>query len=486
MPLKKQKIRLVLIISLIIIFLITAVMVLIYLKPLYTISDANINKFHALTKENSFLFDPGTNSEFLKNKVQQLKNKDDEIVNLTNRYKNGYTEKNRDVLTDEWRLWPDQFLATLPIIHEQTNQFVNSRSRQDAIKLLDSYQKAAEEYSKSIEVNIKSLELILERSPSLKDTQIIFLGSATTPGIVYNDFLLIRANAAEIKKETLRRRDCLYMGNCNLNRTQSIQVSIKQQRPQVIPYEPLDKKYFGLDGDTEDLLGPFRATTGCFGRTETGNYYDLPFLIKVRTSKKTSQVFLKPMLSNTRYYKDFRQTTSQPSSQFYLSKNIHIRPHPEVNDYLCTDLSYLPDLVTQYLFQEKILTDPLSQELKLATLPYLINHTLSFSDIITNFPKYAERPMDPLHLLISRSGYSLYFGTFSPAVWRISQSPKFLIEKDFTQSAYKAGFKTFQDLKLEGMSDEDIVSLNSIPKFDEVFEEALSIKDASKETQEAE
>lgn len=424
--------------------------------------------FHALTKNDPLFYDPSTDVSFLRTSVQSLKEIDDIILRNDARFRT----KERDVFPDGWRLWPDEFLITLPSIHDATNHFLGDPTPSNAQILLERYEQAVKSYKIAIDLHTQAFELALERMPEKRQKKVLFLGSATTPEIVLSDFYLIQKNAEELEKEIEQRKKCFYKGECSTTERVA-NTDVYNDGSVIIPYKPLSEDILGIEKAEETVFGPYWAATGCFGFTESGQAYKYPFYIVQKTKKNTEDIFLKPMMTNTKYYRDYRRSPNQTIAKVEMKRGITVKPHAEVNDYLCTDLRYIPTLIMQYLKETQGITNEISQQSKLSALPYLIQHTLSFSDFPAYYALYAKEVFDPLYLLIDRSAYSLYFGTFSNTIWRIEEIPTFLLTKDFQEASFRAGYSKYEDLLAEGMSIEAIKKLNMLPRMNEQYMEKI-------------
>lgn len=415
-------------------------------------SKENLNKFYQLTKNDPLFYDPSTDVDFLETTVTNLARMDDVILQ-----NNAMFEKSDShVYPKDWRLWPDKFLATLPLIHKATTNFLADPNPRNATLLLNLYEKSVKEYKEAISLHIIAMENTLKAKPQNEKKKIIFLGSATTPQIVLNDFLLIQKNAQALENEVEERKKCFNHGAC---KTPNVVTEEKKENAVVIAFKPLPDDILGINRNSEKVFGPYWATTGCFGFTSDGKEYSYPFYLIQMTEKNTEANLIKPMMTNTKYYRDFRRIPDKKLAQMAMENGIAIRPHSGVNDYLCTDLRYIPELIMRYGEAKD----------KFATLPYLIQHTLSFSDFAAYFPVVSKKAFDPLYLLINRSAYSLYFGTFSNAIWRIQETPIFLIKQDFRSVVLRAGYATYEDLVAEGLDIEAIKKLNTLPHLGELY-----------------
>lgn len=429
----------------------------IYTKIFSPIFHTNLMKFHSLTAKDPLFYDANTDLEHLRASVQTLKDSDDQIVKMNELYtKNQFNYAKWDVYPKGWRIWPDEFLTMLPMIHEATKDFLNQPTSEKAIKLLNEYTKITREYRNSIDIQIQTLETFLERFPKYKTTKIFFIGSATTPKIAHNDFLLIRKNAEKLEEEIIGRKKCLYEGVC-VSKKISDQ-KLMQNNAVTVPFSPLPDDILGIDRKKDSVFGPFNVVTGCFGFSEDQKPYRLPFFMVEGDNK------LSPILANAKYYMDNRPPKPQPANAPpWVKFGFYLRPHEVSTDYLCTDLRYLSQLFLDYLKERQESKGSLSNENLFSVFPYLIDHTEMLSQFLTFNLIYTKTPYSPLYLLINRSAYSLYFGTFTSRIWRISQSPTYLIKKDFSDKIFYAGYTTYENLVVEGISEKEIIKLNSIP-----------------------
>jgi hypothetical protein len=444
------------------------------------ISEQTLQQFHTLTQEDPLFYDPAMDVEFLRESVKEMSHADDLILYVDSLYRPSGPEEERGVFPEGWRLWPDEFLGVLPDIHEVTTEFLASPSAENAVALVALYEQATAYYKKAIDLHIKALENVFERDPKKRTAIIAFLGSGTTPEIVYNDFLLIRENAEALKKEIESRKKCLYRGQCEVSKSE-IQDSKLTDQSEVVPYDPLPPEILGLEGELgKDYFGPYWAETGCFGFSEGGHLLQHSFFIK--GNKRFDLQFysslipdpiqyhpepvLVPTLTNTKFYRDYTKTPDRPTAAFYLDRGIQFRAHAETTNYLCTDLTYIPHLLIQYFNRDNETNSSLTKNAFL-TLPYLIQNTLGVSTHLLHFPLYLKEPRQALDTLVNRSAYSLYFGAFSPAVWRIREKTDFLLRKNFTE--FLDAYSSIEELQKRGVSYQELVTSNRIPSIGAAF-----------------
>ncbi len=424
----------------------------------------NIEKFKEITIKDPLFYSPNMNGKQLAFTVEKLKKIDDEIL-LENQKAPNYNNDINNIYPHGWRIWPDNFLKTLPEIDLTTKKFIKNPTYQNGEKLIALYAISVNEYKNAININIKSLKTVLDNNPKLTNKQIIFLGSATTPKIVLNDFLLIAKNADELEKEVKSRTYCLKFGKCDLKITYAkpLKKGVK------VDYKPLPDEILGINRKTSKVYGPYFATTGCFGLSD-GKPYSLPFYV-VEKGESKDKLLVKPMLTNTKYYRDYKDISSRSPSNLITNSGITIRPHPETNDYMCTDFTYYPQLIMQYLKEKGQIKKDSSNNLE--ALPYIINNALNFNTYLVYNIKYSQKAYPPYFLLTVRSAYSIYFVTFSKAVWRLPQSPQFLIPQDFSEYMPESMYLTYEDLVKKGMSNEEIIKLNSTPRINDIFRDSL-------------
>ncbi|GEM_PF-4445098 len=429
------------------------------------VSKTNLVKLQVLTKEDPLFYDENSDVLLFAESAQALKDIDQKIVSSDNTYRQSQAGQYQNVFPAGWTIWPDDFLLTLSSIHEATALFLEQPTGQNAQRLFYWYDKATAEYKRSIELNIDALEKILAISPERQQTKIVFLASATTPQIVLNDFLLIRKNAEELEKEINQRKNCLNKEGCLSMQKKSGENNDNRENIIKIAFNPLADDILGIDRTSQKIFGPYWANTNCFGLKQ-GDKYSYPFYIIEKASKKKGKAISSVIFTNTKYYRDYRRIAKNPLTQLLLKYKISLRPHSVLNDYFCTDLGYLSQIYSQYLGKGGN---------KLNTLPYLITRTLAYSNSLLYHLNYSKKPYDPLYLLINRSAYSLYFGTFSQSIWRLEQTPLFLIDGDFSKFVPKEGYVQYEDLLTEGITKEQIVKLNSLPRLDEIYQKELGI-----------
>src|SRR4029079_6557639 len=133
--------------------------------------------------------------------------------------------------------------------------------------------------------------------------------------------------------------------------------------------KPLPDDILGIDRSQSKVYGPYYAATGCFGRDQDGNIYNYPFYVAEKNFGEETSV--KPMLTNTKYYRDYHDISKRSQEDLLVKRGILIRPHPETNDYMCTDLRFYLNLIEQYL-TEKGLINNANEDNGFATLPYII------------------------------------------------------------------------------------------------------------------
>ena len=73
-------------------------------------------------------------------------------------------------------------------------------------------------------------------------------------------------------------------------------------------------------------------------------------------------------------------------------------------------------------------------ENQLAALPYLLDTMAHISKFFIAGEVVTGISQSPQYLLVTRSAYAIVFGVFSPAIWLLNESPKFLLDISGTAS----------------------------------------------------
>lgn len=453
-PLKRNKYIFILAFGVLILFY----SIFIY-KKLNPINQVNLMKFHSLTATDPLFYDPNTDVNHLRSALQSLKKLDDEVVRINSFYLNSQPNTYQlNVFPKDWTVWPEGFLATLPQIHKITTDFITKPTQKNSIELLNSYEQATKQYANAIDLDIQALNTFLDRSPEYKKgaKKILFLGSATTPQIALNDFMVIRKNAEALENELIERKKCLYDGLCS---PKNIKEPIIDNNDAVkIPLMPLTDKILDIDRSKDLVFGPFYASTGCFGFTQDQKEYSYPFFVVEKKSGYRNGLII-PMLTNTKFYQDYRLFPEQATSILWQKYGYPVRDHDATTDYLCSDLRYVPFLYLNYLKEKQGNNNSISTKNILSVLPYLAERTALYGDYLLYDFRDNKKPQNPLYLLINRGAYSLYFGTFTSRVWRIPYSPTFLIKKTFSE--FSGINVTYEQLVAQGLSQDEIAKFNT-------------------------
>lgn len=427
------------------------------------VSSKNLEKFRDLTATDPLFYDHATDTEFLLNSATEMKKADDTFLAIDSRLRRRGDKRFRDVFPKNWRLWPDEFLATLPYIHIATEQFLKSPSVEGAIVLIDWHERAARLYKKAIDIQLIAMNNVRQRDPKTWEKTIVFLGSGTTPEIVYKDFFLIRKNAIKLTEEIAQRKRCLYFGSCDIGNWK-FKIENFAKDTAFVPFNPLPYEILGIK-KSDKVEGPFWAPTPCFGRTDNGQPFNHPFfVVEVENKNNGGKSRKHVLLANEQYYHDYSTSASEAISTAPKYES-PLRRQAATNDYLCTDLRYLPSLFSK-------------SSNKLNALPHLIQNTLANVWILNAQQRLKKQAFHPLYLLINRSAYSLYFVTFSPAIWRIADMPQFLLRENVN---VRKGYMTYHDLISRGVSHEDILRLDSATPIQTLYRKALKQNNAPRQ-----
>ena len=121
-----------------------------------------------------------------------------------------------------------------------------------------------------------------------------------------------------------------------------------------------------------------------------------------------------------------------------------------------------------YLAEQKNAADGFSARNQLSTLPYLIQNTLDTAFFITSQPQYDQKSFNPLYLMVNRSAYSLYFGAFSPAMWRLHEDLKLSLAQNLD---FRGGYITYHELLKRGMTSTEITAINDVLSWSKLFDQ---------------
>ena len=188
---------------------------------------ANLDKFYQLTKLDPLFYSPFVNLKELEKSIKNLKDTEDKffedmsfISDDSNSedqalYEEIYNERKEKGFT----VFPYLFLESLAPTISLTERFLADSSFNSAENLADSYYKTAKAYKEEVDKKVNLIEELKEKRLTNLNRYFFFVDSATSYGVVKNDFLLIQENASRLLDEAQRRKKCLFSGeNCEIDR----------------------------------------------------------------------------------------------------------------------------------------------------------------------------------------------------------------------------------------------------------------------------
>lgn len=428
------------------------------------VSSENLQHFYDLTKNDPLFYDPATDAEFLRKTVAVLKKKEEIFLSVNEQF---LPAEWKSVYPDGWRLWPIEFLALLPAIHEVTEALLENQTAESAVRLVELHESTARAYKKSIDMHKEALYNFLRIEPDRLRRRFRYIKTATTPEIVLSDFALIQKNADALEKEIKQRKFCLFYGRCPKARINSpsnqTDGGARQVELRALPSEILaqDDRF----GVFKELAGPYWAATPCLGRAEDGNMLAQPFFVNLSESEGSGRTILTLVFANDMFYRDL---AAVEPSKFYaaarLNYGISYNTQRPSAYYMCSDLTYYPEVLAAY-FKDVEELDSLSEKNKIFTLPYFIDFLSAHSNTRLIYRSiYSKKSLDPSYLVLNLSAYSLLFGSFSPAIWRINEQPQYTLRYNID---LQPSLLSYNDLLERGLSFDEILAIHSQKDRDE-------------------
>jgi hypothetical protein len=415
------------------------------------ITPEHLQAFHTLTQEDPLFYDPAMEVDLLREALRDMQDIDRRVIEASKPYQ---TEEQATLYPEGWTLWPETFLAQLPVVHDATTAFLEDPSSEGAEKLIERYKDTTTAYQEEIEKDIQLLENILSLDDRLQDRSIFFLNSGTTAGIVLNDLKLIHANAQALVQEIANREQCLYEGVCIDTKPTPPPTPVTER----MPFEPLPEEVLNIYHQEESFLGPYYAATSCFGLTQSGQVPEHAFYIVHQSDETFHDSFQVPILSNKMFYRDIASSTEDVVSIF-ARINIPINVQNSTHHYMCSHLGYISQIYTQLLSETAPNFVDNNETYRIATIPHILK-LISFNTLNRIFvPEFTNQPNSAFGLTVIESGYSLLYGTYFSSVWRLSTQPQYLSDDLFNQGL-RGGYFTFDDMLHKGFGVQDLIDIS--------------------------
>ena len=438
----------------------------------------NLEGFYNLTKEDPLFYSPFLESkefrmslERLKEAEKQLKevsiesyirNKDPEAIETSY-----YIKTLREVT-----IFPYQFLGSLILVNQATDDFLENPSIEKGHQLLVLYEGAANFYLQEISGLINVIEAIEEKQ---RKELILLVDSQTNLDIILVDYKIIRQNAYALKEEIDQRKKCLEGGtDCSrLKKEHSIDYFLQLLEKNFSPQKELKPEVELVrhtlhvifpEGEVKD---PYKIESSCWESPDNNHWI---YLIYQKSEGESSVIF---KLAEQNYYIKTKIPPQGKREQAIAEKGLDFSPIIETHHYNCTNLIFYPHILTldflkKQIKQQAIKAEQLIKEREytlliqnqFGLLPPAINKISSVLNFHAQQVRWEDNYYPPLNYLYGgmESAYSLFYLPYARSVWRLDEKLRYLSlkeEKVFVAEADKR-FYTLSELKDMGYSKVEI------------------------------
>lgn len=255
-------------------------------------------------------------------------------------------------------LFPISFLKAIPEVSNQQQQFMQTKSLENAQKLLASYKKASDSYKSEIENYVNNLK----SKETVKSAALVFINVFTNREVYFSDIEKVRQNSQALEKEIAQRKQCLETGVGCIRKTAAFtEPKLEIENKKEVKLLPLSSLYRGdSSADLNFKPQPYEVASPCWGWGDNFSepsqvFYLLPVLVD-KTQSPSSPYNLRMKLATNNFY---RKIMSSPTDQDLKKLGLEWTPQMETNSYLCTNLEYQPKLATLSYFFDKYKDKPL-------------------------------------------------------------------------------------------------------------------------------
>jgi len=429
----------------------------------------NLVGFYNLTKNDPLFYSSFFDKEGFQKSINLLKENENKLKKtLTGTLKNSSDEnKNEDIkIVEDNELYPYEFLKSLVLIDETTNEFYKNPSVLLGKKLLNLYDKSADSYAKSISEKIS----VLEKTEKYRDpNQYFFLiDSMTSLETIKNDFLTIKNNGYKLKEEIKKREDCLFnKSDCSeiINKNwNNIFIDLLKDKTPAPSGEKVDFIKNVIPNTSEnkrEILGPYKIDSPCW---QTPNYKQWIYLSF--TTKDNGEISIFPKLATQNYYEKISDNNTKERE-----KDFEYLYRADGTTYKCTDLTFYPELLVLNFFKERdIETTNIEKNsdykllmenqfgIMTPAINAIANHVLNMEDLM----KIDNSWVTPEFLFSIRSAYSITYFPFAKSVWRVNEGLQYLLPKEKWPKMSHQQFYTIDDLEKMDYSLEKIKTFHPI------------------------
>ena len=419
-----------------------------------------LDQFVVMTKSDPLFYSPFFNDAAYASALTNL-DKSEEVLKKTGvqnllSNKGSYTQSYIDLI-QKHRLFPTNFLGTLPSISRITDAFIKHPTSHGARKLLAVYDQAQRFYDEDASSMNQVFAEINEHIPADHPLFYFFTDSATSLKVVENDFDLIHKNSLALKKEIESRRNCLA-GKESCPANHGDQATVPETVPVAATGKNADFIHDTLPFADEDrkINGPYTISSGCWADSSKGQ----PMYAIYSTRNGVTSML--PKLANQNYYRLVSPNATDAISKKVNSLGLEFYSQPEGTTYECSDLRFYPEILSLDFIHNHNDLSPADTILLWNNQFGLLAPAFQALADYTNLLEASQRAskdfvLSPQFLFTTRSTYSLTYLPFAHSVWRIDEQPQYLISRDdYNRMGAPEQFKTLTELQKAGFSQEAI------------------------------
>lgn len=437
----------------------------------------NLEEFAELTASDPLFYSPFFDHESFMRSVNLLKESEARLkrsaIENIEKADADYSDTFARVLRDH-ELFPIAFLSSLDVTTAATDGFLADKSERNATKLIEAYERSADEYLKAARSGVEVFDTITSYVRANRPLLYFFVDSFTSTSLVSKDYRLIEKNALALKDEVERRKDCLYgRGSCEVASpvpdTREFFEALEEKEP-AHNDETAAFVLTTLPGQSgkQEVRGPYPATSSCWGEDDKESW-----LYVVYVTKEDAPIRAMPKVTDINYYRLISASSTDSISQAVSAKGLKFYSQLETTTYECTDLTFYPrllslDLAKKNLESSSTTVEEMSDQIayqrlaenQFGALAPAYVALASYTDLLeASQHTAASFILSPQFLFTTRSAYSLTFMPFARSIWRLEDRPKYLHnQEDREKTGMRDGFSTYEELKAQGFSDELIRS----------------------------
>ncbi len=437
--------------------IIVSIVIIALLGILYTKTRTpGFDGFTKLTQADPLFYSPFLDQKTFAASIQELiqAEKDLKAITIHNleQSKENYARSYIQLVRDT-PLFPTDFLATLPTIAQQTEDYIANPTPSKARQLLTAYTEAQQAYEKAAAALVTTYADIDAHIPDDRPVYYFFTDSATSVSIAQRDFSLIYKNALALKDEITKRKNCLYNNtDCTIPEIQSAPIASGTTTVPMNKNSTFIRENLPF-GDTERAVqGPYPIQSNCWESTTK-----TPQPTYLIYSTKDNRTMVLPKLATQNYYRLVSPQAPDAISKKLTEMGLPFYSQVEGTTYECTDLTFYPEILTLDFIQKNGIsssTDLLTEN-KFGLLAPAFFALVDYTHILTTSQKIStDFVLSPQFLFTTRSAYSLTYLPFAQSVWRITEQPQYLLsQENYMKLGAPAQYKTLDELQKSGTSE---------------------------------